>query len=97
MESSWADKWVDAPGLLGQGFQSDERVMSPPKHMVKLPYWSSEWYCRYRREVAHFMYVSYIGSLVSCLPLLIMPCFGSEAELDVLFFPYQPRPHVRCP
>jgi len=27
--------------------------LSLPKHAVKLPYWSSEWYRQYRREVAH--------------------------------------------
>ncbi len=71
--------------------------MSLPKHVVKLPYWSSEWYHRYHREVAHHVYISYIDSLISHLPPLIMPYFGSEAEPDVLFFPYQPHPRVRRP
>ena len=68
-----------------------------PKHVVKLPYWSVEWYHHYCQEVACHMYVSYIDSLISCLPPLIMPHFGSEAEPDVLFFPYQPHSHVRRP
>ena len=73
-------------GSLGQESQSDGRVMLPPKHAAKLPYWSESWYCRYRCDLAHHMYSSYVSSLVSCLPLLIMPHFGSEAESDVLFF-----------
>jgi len=73
------------------------QVLSPPKHMVKLPYWSNEWYCWYHREVARHMYVSYVSFLISHLPLLIMPHFGSEVEPEVLFFPYQPHPHVCHP
>jgi len=52
--------------------------VSPSKHVVKLPYWSSEWYCWYRREVAHHLYVFYINSLISCLSLLVMPHFRLE-------------------
>ncbi len=60
--------------------------LSPPKHAVKLPYWSSEWYRQYRREVARHMYISYLVSLMSCLSLHAVPHFRSEAAPDVLFF-----------
>ena len=76
-------------GLLGQESQSDERVMSPPKHVVKLPYWSSEWYRQYRQEVAHYMYILYLVSLMSHLSLHAVPYFGSEAAPDILFFTNQ--------
>src|SRR5216683_5381122 len=68
-------------------------LLSPPKHAVKLPYWSSPWYCQYSRDLAHHMYVSYVSSLIAHLPPLISPCFRSEAEPDVLYFlslPYGP-------
>ena len=60
--------------------------LSPPKHAAKLPYWSEPWYCWYHHDLAHHIYSSYICSLVSCLPPLVQPHFGSEAELDVLYF-----------
>ncbi len=92
--SSWANTQEDAHTALGQGSQSDERVMSPPKHAVKLPYWSSEWYCWYHQEVAHYIYISIIDSLISHLPLLCMPQFGSEEELSVSVCPlYHPCDH----
>ena len=86
-ESSWEDTWEANPeGLLGQESQSDKRVMSPPKHMVKLPYWSSPWYHQYCRDLAHHIYVSYVSSLIAHLPSPSTPHFGSEAKLDVLYF-----------
>ncbi len=60
--------------------------MSPPKHVVKLPYWSESWYRQYRRDLACHVYSSYISSLISRLSLLVSPRFGLEAEPDVLFF-----------
>ncbi len=39
-------------GSLGRESQSDGRVMSPPKHAAKLPYWSESWYRRYRHDLA---------------------------------------------
>src|SRR6266851_2723587 len=71
--------------------------MSPPKHAVKLPYWSSPWYCQYRCDLAHHMYVSYVSSLISHLPLLATPRLGSEAEPDVLYFLLLPRGPIHCP
>jgi len=62
------------------------RKLSPPKHIAKLPPWSALWYCWYHYDLAHHMYVSYIDSLMSHLPLLCMPRFGSEAILS----PYSP-------
>jgi len=84
-------------GSLGQESQSDERVMSPPKHMVKLPYWSNPWYRWYHHDLARHMYISYVSSLISHLPLLATPRFGSEAEPDVLFFLLLPRGSVCRP
>jgi len=80
---------------LGRESQSDERVMSLPKHTAKLPYWSEPWYRRFRHDLAHHIYVSYVSSLISHLPPLTMPRFGSEAEPDVLLFLSLPRgsPH----
>ena len=60
--------------------------VSPPKHTAKLPYWSEPWYRRYRRDLAHHIYASYVASYISRLPPLAMPRFGSEAEPDVLYF-----------
>ena len=84
-------------GLLGWESQSDGRVMSPPKHMAKLPYWSESWYRQYRRNLARHMYSSYVSSLISRLPPLVQPCFGSEAEPDILFFLSLPCKHTRRP
>ena len=71
--------------------------LSLPKHAVKLPYWSSPWYRRYHHGLAHHMYVSYVSSLVSRLPPLTTPRFGSEVEPDVLYFLSLPRGSIRCP
>ncbi len=58
MGSSWGGTLEAAlEGSLGRESQSDERVMSLPKHMVKLPYWSSEWYRWFHREVARHVTV----------------------------------------
>ncbi len=84
-------------GSLSQESQSDGRVMSPPKHMAKLPYWSESWYHRFCRDLACHLYSTYVSSLVSHLPLLVQPCFGSEAEPDVLFFLSLPRGPMRRP
>jgi len=84
-------------GSLGQESQSDGRVMLPPKHAAKLPYWSESWYCRYRRDLARHVYSLYVCSLISRLPPLIWPHFGSEAKPDVLYFLSLPRGHTRCP
>jgi len=86
----------DAHVALGQGSQSDKRVMSLPKHVVKLPYWSSEWYCQYHQEVAHYMYISIINSLTFCLSPLHMPHFGSEEEPSVSVCPLY-HPHIHHP
>ncbi len=84
-------------GLLGWESQSDGRVMSPPKHMAKLPYWSESWYRQFRRDLARHVYSLYVSSLISRLPPLISPCFGSEAEPDVPFFLSLPHGPTRCP
>ncbi len=85
--SSWGGVQEDDPGWsLGWESQPDERVMSLPKHAAKLPYWSKPWYRWYRRDLTHHIYSSYVCSLVSCLLPLVQPHFGSEAELDVLYF-----------
>src|SRR6266851_305529 len=97
-ENSWGDAQEDTPeGSLGQESQSDRRVMSPPKHVAKLPYWSESWYCWYHCDLAHHVYSSYVCSLVSCLPPLVTPRFGSEAEPDVLFFLSPPRGYTCHP
>ncbi len=61
--------------------------MSPPQHTAKLPSWSELWYRWYRRELARHMYVSYVDSLMSHLPPLYTPRFGSE-EPYVPYVPY---------
>ncbi len=71
--------------------------MSPPKHTVKLPYWSSPWYHQYHRDLACHMYVSYINSLIACLPPLVLPRFGSEAEPNVLYLLSLPCGPVHYP
>jgi len=70
--------------------------MSLPKHTVKLPYWSNEWYCQYHQEVAHHMYISVIDSLMSHLPLLCMPRFGLEEEPSISVCPLY-HPHIHHP
>ena len=88
--NSWGDAQEDDPAALGQESQSDEKVMSPPQHVAKLPSWSARLYRWHCRDLACHMYVSYINSLMSHLPPLSMPHFGSEAVLS-------PYPPIRCP
>ncbi len=64
--------------------------------MVKLPYWSNEWYRWYCQEVAHFMYISHINSLMFHLPLLCMPHFGSEVKPSISVCPLY-CPHIHHP
>src|SRR6266851_2026504 len=64
--------------------------LSPPRHMAKLPSWSESWYCWYHCELAHHIYISYVDSLMSCLPLLCTPRFGSEEPC----IPYVPYYHL---
>ena len=71
--------------------------VSLPKHAAKLPPWSCEWYCQYHHGLACFMYVSYVDSLIFHLPSVAIPCFGSEAALDVLFFMNQSHLHSHNP
>ncbi len=78
MVSSWGDVQEGTPMALGWESQSDKRVMSLPKHVDKLPAWSADWYCQYRCELARHMY----DSLMSHLPLVIMPRFVSGAVLS---------------
>ncbi len=90
MANNWGDAQEDNCAALGWESQSNERVMSLPKHAAKLPSWLAFWYCQYHHDLAHHMYISYIDSLMSCLHLLRMPRFGSEAVLS-------PYPPIRCP
>jgi len=84
--------------LIDLGFCiSTADLVSPPKHVAKLPYWSEPWYHLYRRDLACHIYVSYVSSLISHLPPLTTPHFGSEAEPDVLFFLLLPRGSARHP
>src|SRR6266851_3200935 len=90
LSTEWSNSDVAQGGAhraLGWESQSDERVMSPPKHADKLPPWSVLWYHQYHRELAHHMYISYIDSLMSHLPSLCTPHFGSE-EPPVMCIPY---------
>jgi len=98
MGSSWGGTLEAAlEGSLGRESQSDERVMSLPKHAVKLPYWSSLWYRQFCRDLAYHIYALYIHSPMTRLPPLIQPHFGSEAEPNVLFFLSLPCNPARRP
>ncbi len=67
--------------------------MSPPRHTAKLPSWSYSWYRWYCRVLVHHMYVSRIDSLMSCLPPLHTPRFGSEEPVPM----YVPHPLTVAP
>jgi len=80
-------EWENRLGMGGRRKRQPSGCLSPPKHVDKLPPWSSDWYRQYCQEVAHHLYVSVIDSLMSHLPLLHTPCFGSE-EPCTLYVPY---------